>query len=40
MAMQIAWILLAAKEPVNGLAAAADRDEQTSSIGPFAGWQN
>ena len=27
MAMQIAWILLAAKEPVNGLAAAADRDQ-------------
>ena len=27
MAMQIAWILLAAKEPVTGLAAAADRDQ-------------
>jgi len=27
MAMQIAWILLAAKEPVSGLAAAADRDQ-------------
>lgn len=27
MAVQIAWILLAAKHPVNGLAAAADRDQ-------------
>ncbi|SFH85215.1 Phage terminase-like protein, large subunit, contains N-terminal HTH domain [Planctomicrobium piriforme] len=27
MAVQIAWILLAARQPVNGLAAAADRDQ-------------